>query len=365
MDKSLHDIGQRGMTLVELMVAMVVGLILLGGIYQIFTSSTTGYRENEQFARLQENARFAMEILSRDMRMAGYLGCNSNADMIENTLAIKTGVYAFDAMLQGFDPMTSDLADYIPGINTGNPADITDLAAGADIVLLRRAADGAPIKIENPMPANSSVLKVANGTTGITTGDILMINNCDGGAVFQVKNYSTSSGTINHGTGGTVVPGNDAKDLGADYGTDAEIVQIVSTAYFLRDVSGRIGLYRLQWSNPTELTTAVPEEILSDIEQMQIRYGIDNGSGGGSADDGVVDSYVSAAAVADWGQVVAVRAALLFRSDIIGKAPLDTTTYDLDGDDTTGVAGREYDPADERRMRRVFKMSVGIRNRLI
>ena len=63
---------QRGISLVEIMVALLLSLFLMGGVIQIYLSSKQTYRTQEGNSRLQENGRFAMEILSRQIRMAGY-----------------------------------------------------------------------------------------------------------------------------------------------------------------------------------------------------------------------------------------------------------------------------------------------------
>ena len=68
---------QRGLTLVELMIAMLLGLFLLGGLLQIFISSKQTYRMQEGLSRLQENGRFAIDFMARDIRLAGYKGCSS------------------------------------------------------------------------------------------------------------------------------------------------------------------------------------------------------------------------------------------------------------------------------------------------
>ena len=56
--------GESGLSLVELMVAMAISLILLAGVYRLFISSTTSYREQDDLARLQENVRAAMDVLA-------------------------------------------------------------------------------------------------------------------------------------------------------------------------------------------------------------------------------------------------------------------------------------------------------------
>jgi prepilin-type N-terminal cleavage/methylation domain-containing protein len=64
--------GRRGFTIVELMVALVLSFILVGAIYRTFTSQQKAYTVQDQIAETQQNARMAMNILVRDIRMAGY-----------------------------------------------------------------------------------------------------------------------------------------------------------------------------------------------------------------------------------------------------------------------------------------------------
>ena len=71
-----NQIGMRrqqlGLSLVELMVALLLGLVLMTGIIQVFLASRQTYNTNEAMARMQENGRFALEFVSRSARLAGY-----------------------------------------------------------------------------------------------------------------------------------------------------------------------------------------------------------------------------------------------------------------------------------------------------
>jgi len=68
-------IRQRGLSLIELMVAMTLGLLVAGAMVLLFANSKETYILNENLARLQENGRFAMHLISRDLRWADYRGC--------------------------------------------------------------------------------------------------------------------------------------------------------------------------------------------------------------------------------------------------------------------------------------------------
>ena len=67
--------GQRGFGLIELMIAMALGLILILGVTQVFLNSKRSFVMQQQVAALQENARFMLTRISRDVRQAGMFGC--------------------------------------------------------------------------------------------------------------------------------------------------------------------------------------------------------------------------------------------------------------------------------------------------
>jgi type IV pilus assembly protein PilW len=66
---------QAGMTLIEIMIALLIGAFLIGGVLEIFINSRQTYRMQENLSRLQENGRFALDFLAHDIRMAGYREC--------------------------------------------------------------------------------------------------------------------------------------------------------------------------------------------------------------------------------------------------------------------------------------------------
>lgn len=73
-------IPQKGFTLIEIMIALVLGAFLIGGVLQIFVNTRETYRMQDALSRLQENGRFAMDFIGRDLRMAGYSFCPKSSD---------------------------------------------------------------------------------------------------------------------------------------------------------------------------------------------------------------------------------------------------------------------------------------------
>ena len=73
---------QRGLTLIEIMVALLIGSFLLAGVIQIFIVNKQTYRAQENLSRLQEDGRFALDLLNRYLRLAGYTGAETNVNYI-------------------------------------------------------------------------------------------------------------------------------------------------------------------------------------------------------------------------------------------------------------------------------------------
>ncbi|TDB34375.1 prepilin-type N-terminal cleavage/methylation domain-containing protein, partial [Stenotrophomonas sp. TEPEL] len=81
----------HGLSLIELMISLVIGLIILLAVVQVFSASRTAYQLSEGLARVQENSRFAMDTLQREIRMAGHFGCtNDQAHTMELTSTLRS-----------------------------------------------------------------------------------------------------------------------------------------------------------------------------------------------------------------------------------------------------------------------------------
>lgn len=89
--KGFSRLGQQGVTLIELLVVLVISGLLLGGIYYLFVSQTKAYTVQEQVVEVQQSLRGAMEILLRDLRMAGF-----DRDAITSKIHIATPIVAGD-----------------------------------------------------------------------------------------------------------------------------------------------------------------------------------------------------------------------------------------------------------------------------
>jgi type IV pilus assembly protein PilW len=119
---------QTGMTLIEIMIALLIGAFLIGGVLQIFIGSQQTYKMQEGLSRLQENGRFALEFLTNDIRMAGYWGCLSQSSPDTNIAGTDNNAVTGDNIDDGTDTITLKGA-YIQ-IPTGICGTPVDTAAG-------------------------------------------------------------------------------------------------------------------------------------------------------------------------------------------------------------------------------------------
>jgi type IV pilus assembly protein PilW len=82
------QLNKKGITLIELLVVLVIGGIVLAGIYRIFIAQSKAYTVQDQVAEVQQNVRSAMEILVRDLRMAG-CDDDSNTNTVNDPIPSK------------------------------------------------------------------------------------------------------------------------------------------------------------------------------------------------------------------------------------------------------------------------------------
>jgi len=82
-----------GFTMIELLIAMAVGLVLLGTMYGVFTMHSKTFGTQERIAEMQQTARAAMDMMTREIRMAGYNPAGATFDGIPYD-ADKLEIYA-------------------------------------------------------------------------------------------------------------------------------------------------------------------------------------------------------------------------------------------------------------------------------
>jgi type IV pilus assembly protein PilW len=358
---------QQGMTLVELMVSLFLGLLLTAGIIQVFGSNRVTYEFSQGLARIQENARFALDHMAFTTRMAGYRGCLSDVTYYNNLAAPSAFRDDLENGLQGHDAngtaagqnYAAAVTDPAPSAVGGNwspalPAALANLVIPGSDVLIVRGAAGAAHPLVSPF--NDSAQLFVAGPHDFINGEILVVTDCQKASIFQLTNSTSVGFGVNlvHSNAGSYTPGNATPTWGPeqDYGLGSEVARMQTFAFFVgRGANNRPALFQMRLQSLSATSSGfAAEELVEGVDTMQVRYGLD------ADNNGSIENWVSAGAVADWTQVLSAEVTLLARATDEYGSEVDTAVYTL-GD-------MQFDPVDDRRLRQVFSTAVGIRNRL-
>jgi len=339
---------QTGFTLIELMVAMVISLMLMAGTISIFISNKQVYRVSEASSRVQESARFALNFLKRDIRMAGFMGClgiasgvkaNNNVDTTKVPSAnLSYAVNGFDGTnsVIGYSYATGTLPAGMTslGLSTGTSAG--NVMPNTDSVVIKRAeaCDGGNIV----NPKDNANFKIADNTScGIKKNDVVMVTNCEQSDLFAVVN--TVQPTASPATLSTGSSLNINNKVSGSYGQESEIYKFQVAAFYI-GVGSRNGGGPSLYSRTLVNGAFVNRELVEDVEDMVITYGVDTDS------DKTPNYYVAAGSLvaADWDKVISVRITVDVRS------PQQNIVQ------STAIA--------DRRLRHTFTETIQIRNRI-
>jgi type IV pilus assembly protein PilW len=355
----------QGFTIIEIMIAMLLGLLLTTGVTKVYLTTKETYNLSENLSRLQESARFAMRYLTEDIRMAGFMPCRMTANMANTLNSTESYLDFFNRALIGYEGGVSVFPAGFPATGT-NPG---DRVAGTDAIVILRGDDEIyKVTQHNPVSAQFKL----NDLHTMGDGDVVMI--CDGtdSAVFQVTNVNSSNVTVVHNTG-TGTPGNCSKFLGGNgncsdttnlvahtYGPGSQLVKFKAVGYYIGvSASGTSrSLYRrrLNIDNSTTSIGFATEELLDGIENLQLLYGEDTDG------DNEPEQYFTANNVTTWNNVVAVKAGILAHTpDQINKIN-DTNSYNVAGTQIADTGTPVLHDGDQR-LRNVFTSTVKVRNR--
>ncbi len=341
-----HRARARGFTLVELMIALVLGLLVLGAVFSVLGVNQQSNRVVEAMSALQENGRYAIGKMVAELRRSGYSGFFGDLDAgVENVLNSPTNpVWSISDTIRAYDNVPA-------GTNIGG---IAGFVPGSDVLLVTGMSDSVPLG-SNPDTDTFTV-----DANLFASGDILLVAGCDQAALFQATSVSTvgSVTTILHAAGGGMTPGNSGGTVNTRFGAEAEIGRLNTTLYYIKNrANGRPALYQARLAVTGGSTVALREEkLIDEAEDLQLSFGVDTDA------DLDADVYRSASAVTGWGAVLSVRIALLLASREDNLAEQDNSfsfnasAHNFSRDTTPAVDA-------DRRLRRVFTGVAALRNR--
>ena len=343
----------QGLTLIEAMVAITISLILLSGAITLFINNKVAYETNDNLSRLQENARFAIDFIIEDLRMAGYFGCRNSMDSVNNSIVAAAGDGTLEDTLnplEGFDD--SSLA-WSPSGNTDTTA--VNILANTDAITVRRLS-GTNVVVTDASPGQLTV----EDSTGLAVNDLVGVSDCGGADLFQITGLAGN--VISHGAlAREYISNGDANDS-----VNPIVSTFVGVRYYIgTDDNGDPALFR-EVLGPG--IAPLQQQLIDGVESMHIIYGVDTDN------DNVPDTYVPAGDDAldsntEWGDVIAVRLSLLMRTTRPYGDPQDVGDINYQLTDDTFVVPDDVinvpdDDTARRYKRRVFNTTVLLRNRL-
>ncbi len=328
-----------GFTLVELLIALTLGLLLTASFGSVLISNKQTFRAIDAASRVQETGRYAMHLLTRDLRSAGYQGCAGLSATITNTLNAGTLSSLIDnTPLEGFDHKTagsSAASAWTPNLD----ASITGAVADSDVIMIRSSVSSG-IYLTATMPNTAAALQIS-AASGIDQGDIFMVCDCRSScSIAQRTNINNGTNALVHNIGGTVTPGNAAVNLGRAYGPESEIMEVENRSWYVgTGASGEPALF-------LESNDAGGVEMVEGVESLQLLFGEDTNN------DNAANRYLTADLVGDWNNVVSTRIFVVART-AENNVTSDYQTYSVNGTNIT---------ATDKRLRRVFSATVNLRN---
>lgn len=307
---------QRGLSLVELLIAMALGLLLLAGVIQVVLSSKRSYQNSVALAELQENGRFALEAIAQDLRHAGFTGaCPAG---LVNASGTDNARYAVEKSA-------------IEGYGAGMPAVAwmpSGRLANTDAVLLRSAAE--PVLAARSITANRLLLPSSTAVAG---------------AFYLLSDQQSCLLLRNAGNALSLIADRPLEHFLAPA---TRVYPYRFAIYWIgRGESGTPGLFVTDNSETTDKVQT--SELVTGVAGMSLRYGV------AGMDSTVVATYKAAREMTaeEWRQVRTVRVNLLLQSQTrdVDEAP-NSMVFD----------GRSLAPDADRRLRLVMGSTIALRN---
>jgi len=306
--RKLPSSRMDGFSLIELLLAMALGLVVTAGIVQLFAGNTQTYSAIQGQSRLQEGARYALDFMAESVRAGGYFGCDPDLDKRYTTLNQTLGNTFEMNILQpvaGFDYQGgggTSMTDWVPSaavlprvgsVTTtpfpANGLNFAQIEPNTDILAVRRIdPPGERISALTQATANPVIIE-DDGDVALDTDDFAVISNCEQASVFRITNVADNGATIslfrdeNTGPGSVIFQnraGATLSDENIAYGTaisaqGASVARLFAEIYFIAAGAGTnnrgqetLALWRKSGND-------APVELVEGVQDLQLWFGVD------------------------------------------------------------------------------------------
>lgn len=304
-----------GFSLTELMVTLAVTGIILPVVFTTYLNIKNHYTAQQALLQNQAEARLAIHLLRRAIYQAGYSACFAlNASGEINHHAITAFDFTRATALQGYHATASGWQPSLPASLVGK------VKTGTDVIKLM-GVDFNLAVLKNDMLITDSL--TVSPELSVKKGDILVVTDCIQADLFTVASVSNSANQ-------QTIRSNEA--LSVRYRQNAGIGRLQIQSFYIRDTNrkNRAGdpIYALY----SQGDNGISEELVTDIEDMRIRYGINSNR------DGHVNEYLPADRINDWGAVRMVDMLLLVSAN--DSSSRSRSAYQFDGETHIAPDGR-------------------------
>lgn len=296
--------NQRGLSLIELMVSLVIGLLLVSGAVTVYVQSGNTYRTSDAVARMQEVGRYALDIIEPDVRLAGFYGMTNRADAVTNSVSDATITPNCGTNWIGSAALSLDGRNGGTALSSATSCTTPNRVTGSDIVIVRRAGSATAALDNTKIQVHSTRLAAT---------------------IFRAGNPASVP------SGMPVAPQAETRDL-------------VVNAYFVAASGDNFSLHRRTLVG----TNFRDDEVIPGIQDLQVQFGIDQNN------DGTAEQYVNPGSVGT-ARIVSARLWIMVVADNRDNALNDTAVY--------AYADRAYAAAfTDKRRRIVMTKTIQIRN---
>jgi len=309
---------QTGATLVETMVALVIGLAITSAALSSYMGNRAAFRQIEGVARLQESARIAASLLESDIRQAGGSVCRNNLPL--SNVVNSQAWWAQPANgIQGFESIVADVGD----------SNTYPRQAGTDSITIWSANSGPITQVRSVASAGGSTTFTVDTTANLPQGTLAVVCDYSRAALFQVSSVSAANNTITIDTGNGTSPGNSSSNLGGvapncangsqtcAFGPGSLISPLIAHHWYISNkvatTNGSLNNLALRRNTivytQAGAASASSDEILENVSDLQVTYLQGNASMRPAS-----SAYVGATQITNWSQVLAARMVLTLRS---------------------------------------------------
>jgi type IV pilus assembly protein PilW len=311
--KSLSN--EKGLTLVEILIALALGAFLTTAIIQIVSNNKQNIVLADSSVQVQESARLALELLARDIRMAGYRGCLNDASGSSYTSSLGSTSPFFHNYINGridlinnFDPkqkasyVSSGKMPFSEGFGPSPAvAGVAKLPVNNSDVFIMRSAVPSNIYVDTNATTASAPLSVkGSDISAVENGRIMIVSDCQTADIFVAGPMTKGISPITRDSGQAGYGGvtNSSGVFSGLFTSGSQISFMNTSAYFIAPSSIIVEDYDTSDSIPNDINSLYKfsqlnglQELIPYVSDFQLEYGVDTGTG--ISVDGQIDAYVN------------------------------------------------------------------------